>query len=253
MSVVIVRCGSLGDVSWLDATHWQWANEPLVFRASVEEFTPYSPQFEGVLSPAERQRANRFHQPADRQRYVLGKVVSRFLLGKLSDRSPALVQFRVDTSGKPYLLENDQVQFNISHAGDWVLISLADVAVGVDVEQVRPSFRYEAVLSHSFSAEEQRYVTESADPQQVFFRLWTRKEALAKGIGTGLLDDLTNLPSLDGNHTLVKQAGNPLHDWSVWSFNLATNYEATLAWAGLSDQTRVAFYHLGPGWLQAAH
>ncbi|CCH57119.1 Putative 4'-phosphopantetheinyl transferase slr0495 [Fibrisoma limi BUZ 3] len=253
MSVVIVRCGSLGDVSWLDADQWQWANEPLLFRASVEEFTPYIPQFEAVLSSAERQRANRFHQPADRQRYVLGKVVSRFLLGKLSDQSPASVQFAVDTSGKPHLLDNDQVQFNISHAGNWVLVSLAAVAVGVDVEQVRPSFRYEGVLAHSFSAEEQRYVTESADPRRVFFRLWTRKEALAKGIGTGLLDDLTNLPSLDGNHALEKQAGSSLHNWSVLSFNLVTDYEATLAWTGLSDQTRVAFYHLGPGSLQAAH
>ncbi|RIV22492.1 hypothetical protein DYU11_15865 [Fibrisoma montanum] len=251
MSMIHIRCGALATTQWLDAPHWPWNNEPLVFRASVAEFTPQIPRFDDVLSPDERQRANRFHQPEDRQRYVLGKVLSRFLLGRLLNQSPASVQFRIDGNGKPHVSGTNQVQFNLSHAGNWVLISLAPVAVGVDVEQIRPSFRYEAVLAHSFSDKEQRYVHESADPRLLFFQLWTRKEALAKAVGTGLIHDLVNQPTLDGEHIIEGQTGELLRSWTVLSFHLEANYEATLAWAGLSDQTRVTFYHLRPELLQA--
>lgn len=80
------------------------------------------------------------------------------------------------------------VCFNISHCKNAIAVVLSDRPVGVDVE----SFRHaeEALLRRTMNPEEQGEVRAAADPAEAFTRLWTRKEALLKLRGTGLVDDL---------------------------------------------------------------
>lgn len=80
------------------------------------------------------------------------------------------------------------VDFSISHCKNAIAVVLSDRPVGVDVE----SFRHaeEALLRRTMNPEEQGEVRAAADPAEAFTRLWTRKEALLKLRGTGLVDDL---------------------------------------------------------------
>ena len=65
---------------------------------------------------------------------------------------------------------------------------LSDRPVGVDVE----SFRHaeEPLLKRTMNPEEQAEVRNAADPAEAFTCLWTRKEAVLKLRGTGLVDNL---------------------------------------------------------------
>lgn len=80
------------------------------------------------------------------------------------------------------------VDFSISHCKNAIAVVLSDRPVGVDVE----SFRHaeEALLRRTMNPEEQGEVRAAADPAEAFTCLWTRKEALLKLRGTGLVDDL---------------------------------------------------------------
>ena len=80
------------------------------------------------------------------------------------------------------------VDFSISHCKNAIAVVLSDRPVGVDVE----SFRHaeEPLLKRTMNPEEQAEVRNAADPAEAFTRLWTRKEALLKLRGTGLVDDL---------------------------------------------------------------
>ena len=80
------------------------------------------------------------------------------------------------------------VDFSISHCKNAIAVVLSDRPVGVDVE----SFRHaeEALLRRTMNPEEQGEVRAAADPAEAFTRLWTRKEAVLKLRGTGLVDDL---------------------------------------------------------------
>lgn len=80
------------------------------------------------------------------------------------------------------------IDFSISHCKNAIAVVLSDRPVGVDVE----SFRHaeNALLRRTMNPEEQEEVRTAADPVEAFTRFWTRKEAVLKLRGTGLVDDL---------------------------------------------------------------
>ena len=80
------------------------------------------------------------------------------------------------------------VDFSISHCKNAIVVVLSDRPVGVDVE----SFRHaeEPLLCRTMNPDEQAKVRTAADPAEAFTRLWTRKEAVVKLRGTGLVDNL---------------------------------------------------------------
>jgi 4'-phosphopantetheinyl transferase len=82
----------------------------------------------------------------------------------------------------------EEVYFNISHCKNAIAVVLSDRPVGIDVE----SFRHaeEPLLKRTMNPEEQEEVRNAADPAEAFTRLWTRKEAVLKLRGTGLVDNL---------------------------------------------------------------
>ncbi|WP_423237249.1 4'-phosphopantetheinyl transferase family protein [Clostridium putrefaciens] len=49
--------------------------------------------------------------------------------------------------GKPYSGEYPQFKFNISHSGDYVLCSIDDKPIGVDIEEIKP-IEYEEIAKN---------------------------------------------------------------------------------------------------------
>ena len=80
------------------------------------------------------------------------------------------------------------VDFSISHCKNAIAVALSDRPVGVDVE----SFRHaeEPLLKRTMNPDEQLEVRTAANSAEAFTRLWTRKEAVLKLRGTGLVDNL---------------------------------------------------------------
>jgi len=98
------------------------------------------------------------------------------------------------------------VDFNISHCKNAIAVALSDRPLGVDVE----SFRHAegALLRRTMNPEEQAEVLAATDPAEAFTRFWTRKEAVLKLRGTGLVDNLhevlTNLENIQLETTVNK-------------------------------------------------
>ncbi|HKG01307.1 MAG TPA: 4'-phosphopantetheinyl transferase superfamily protein, partial [Xanthobacteraceae bacterium] len=145
-----------------------------------------------LVSPEERQKADRFHFQIDRERHVIGRALVRILLGHLLDRRPDSLHFHHNDFGKPGLLggaNERRLQFNVSHSGDLILIALAaNRAIGVDVEHVRGDLEVDGIAARFFSAREQADLAmlDEGPRRDAFFRCWTRKEAFIKARGEGL-------------------------------------------------------------------
>jgi 4'-phosphopantetheinyl transferase len=98
------------------------------------------------------------------------------------------------------------VDFSISHCKNAIAVALSDRPLGVDVE----SFRHAegALLRRTMNPEEQAEVLAATDPAEAFTRFWTRKEAVLKLRGTGLVDNLhevlTNLENIQLETTVNK-------------------------------------------------
>lgn len=161
---------------------------------------PQAPQdlaaLESVLSAPERERAAAFRLAAPRRQFVVGRAALRTLLGRSLGIPPAACGFAVDANGKPSLQPPSPVRFNVSHAGDFVLIAIASgMDVGVDVEAHRPADDLASLAASILCpADLERWrAASAAEGPAAFYRIWTCKEAVAKAIGGGLAMDFRRL------------------------------------------------------------
>lgn len=148
------------------------------------------------LSPEERARADRFAFPEGRRRFVVGRSTLRRLLAERLAIFPSEVPLIEGPHGKPALAELPQrmrgprnVGFNLTHCGELALIAIGPGDVGVDLESVYRSVDSMAIVRRFFSDQERagfESLPEGAARDLLFFRVWTRKEAVVKAVGRGL-------------------------------------------------------------------
>ncbi len=145
-----------------------------------------------TLSPAELERANRFVFEQHRLAFVFAHGQMRHLLALYAASRPAALQFIVGDSGKPALAPHQPsaaaISFNLSHSAGRALLAVSGgPPVGVDLEQVRSETDALGIAGYFFGSElDALQATPAPLRQQNFFRLWTAKEAVLKGQGTGL-------------------------------------------------------------------
>lgn len=94
--------------------------------------------------------------------------------------------------GKPYLLDQPDLSFNLSHCRNWAVLAAADVSVGVDLQcirQPRPGF-----IERFFHPAEACALAAlpHAKLAEAFTAYWTIKESVIKMRGTGLHTPLSS-------------------------------------------------------------
>ena len=140
-----------------------------------------------------RERAMRFRFGKD-QRLCLGAglLCARML------RAAGVGDLSIErgTFGKPYLAQRPDVHFNVSHSGTLVVCAVGEAPVGADVET---RGGYDAgVAQMCFQGDELDWLAAEPDVDYAFTRLWTRKEAYLKLLGTGLSKPANSFSALPG-------------------------------------------------------
>lgn len=248
MDVCRVSCADLPAVSWLYWPGYPLVDDPVaVFRFHLPERLFISPELFALLQPDEISRAERYHRAEDRQRFVYARALLRVVTGRYTRQVPKQVRFTKGANNKPVLVGNTGWQMNVSHSGNWILLAVGKVSVGVDVEQLQPQFSVDDILSTSFSQAEQTYVRSGADSRRRFYQLWTRKEALIKATGKGMDDYFSQVPALDGLHQTDRQIIGGAGDWQVTGFPISADYLGAVAYQETVETPK--FYTLESGLL----
>lgn len=76
-----------------------------------------------------------------------------------------------DENGKPYLINSDKY-ISVSHQGNWTLIAISDLPVGIDVERIR---KYKESLPKYLGLDNGKKIS-----KYTLFKEWTRREAYIK-------------------------------------------------------------------------
>lgn len=151
-----------------------------------------------LLSAEEAARAGRFVFDLDRRRFEAAHVDLRLRLGAVLGIPPGALHFSRGPYGKPAVEAPCAGQFNLSHseATGALLWLPGESACGVDVERRRSVRDRDAVAAQVFTAAECGALAAlDADRRDdAFLRLWTRKEAVIKALGTGLSLPPTAVP-----------------------------------------------------------
>jgi 4'-phosphopantetheinyl transferase len=166
------------------------AGEIHLWRAALDEPRRLAGA-EAVLSREEILRTRRFVHREDQERYIAAHGALRMVLGLYLALDPESLEFRPGPHGKPALVQTfTDLRFNLSHSADLALIAVARGRdVGVDVERVERDIEYEPIAGQYFEPAE-AWELRTAPPDERaarFFDLWTRKEAILKDEGVGLV------------------------------------------------------------------
>jgi len=190
---------------------------------------------EQTLSPDERARVARMHNPLDRTRRQAAWGLVRTLLAHRIGADPAGVRIETAPEGKPHLPGGPA--FNLSHSGPHLLVGLMpEGCLGVDIEVARPMRDLEAVARRYFAPAEveELLALPSREREAAFFRGWVRKEAFLKATGRGLRAGLSSftvaLGETRGNALLTPPEGADPRAWTVRSLEAPPGAAAAVAW-----------------------
>ncbi|WP_062491249.1 MULTISPECIES: 4'-phosphopantetheinyl transferase family protein [Paenibacillus] len=146
-------------------------------------------QFESLLLLVSEEKRNRILKNVrfeDAQRSLLADVLARFMLCRSLNLSNEDITFYYNSFGKPFLKNVENVFFNVSHSGNWVVCALDNSPIGIDIEIVKPIDI--SIARRFFSTVEYKDIMKRTPTQRedYFYTLWTLKESYIKAIGKGL-------------------------------------------------------------------
>lgn len=166
-----------------------------------------------LLDAIELGRRARYRRPADRDRFTAAAALLRRAVAvTVGGVDPAAIGIDRtcpscgEPHGRPRVLDHD-LDVSVSHAGAIVAVAASTVGrVGIDVEPITEVDR--AVVEVACAEEERPWVHDGRS----FHRLWTRKEAVLKALGTGLAIDPSSVVTgpPDAPSTGVRVDGAPI-------------------------------------------
>jgi 4'-phosphopantetheinyl transferase len=137
------------------------------------------------FAPPEKQaRIFRQRIKQNRDNMLIGAALAKYMIWNEFNIIPSEQQIAYGPFGKPYLADYPNVHFNISHCKAGCVVAVCDIAVGVDIQEVRP-FSWE-VSRQVCSNQEMDMIRNSLDKDRVFTRIWSMKESYVKMLGQGV-------------------------------------------------------------------
>jgi 4'-phosphopantetheinyl transferase len=168
----------------------------------------YTSKFNSILSDDERLRAEKRNSVIQRERFIKQKAITRYLLSIYLETPPQALSFNYTQNKKPTI--PGPFTFNISHSDDYLLFGITkDADIGVDIEKHK-NIEIERIAKRFFTKNEINSILKEEKEKQkdVFFEIWTAKEAYVKALGTGIFHDLPSFCTIEKDWEHAK-------DWTL--------------------------------------
>jgi 4'-phosphopantetheinyl transferase len=222
-----------------------------LYATTVAEHLDRLDLFFASLSEDEQERAKRFRYPRDYNQFVVARGLLRRLLGQYLRCEPKDVAFVYGPHGKPMVESwkfnlGFELAFNLAHSGGWVLYGVSgDRAVGVDIEQMQGmETDLDRLSRRSFTKSEAQLVKSLAEPlkSEMFFRLWSCREAYLKATGEGLgkMKQMEVKAAVGQAAQLVNPQG-----WDLQELQLSEDMVGAVCAMGVDWRSR--FWRMGAG------
>ncbi len=140
-------------------------------------------KYSSYVSAERKKKINSYQNENSKINSLLSELLLRYILKK--DYAFADVDIKTTNLGKPYLNNNSNIHFSISHSANAVAIAIDQSPVGIDIEKIEGP---NTDITNFFATAEQNYINSSSDKTSAFYEIWTQKEAYVKMKGTGFIN-----------------------------------------------------------------
>jgi 4'-phosphopantetheinyl transferase len=144
------------------------------------------------LDDLEKSQAQDIPDPARRARFERTRSALREALASRLDIPAESLEFRRTPAGKPFIINEPGCEFSISHSGEWLVIAMGAVPVGIDIETRTPNVDVTKLAARFFSSTDAALLS-SCPPHERsahFAKQWVAKEAALKAAGSGIAQHL---------------------------------------------------------------
>jgi 4'-phosphopantetheinyl transferase len=206
-------------------------NDVHIWRSKLEQPELHVREFASVLSEQERMRAAGYLLEEPRRRFIVGRAVLKTILAYYLKTEPVQLHFSYGPHGKPYLAgrcREAAVQFNMAHSNELALYAFTvKHRIGVDLEYIHqiPDVENMVVRFSPKGGSFERLP--NSQKLRVFFNRWTRTEAHAKAVGTGLTQSFDAFDA-----SLTREEPACPSSWFITSFTPAADYTASVVVEG---------------------
>ncbi|GFZ33236.1 4'-phosphopantetheinyl transferase [Clostridium zeae] len=183
-----------------------------------------------LINLEKKNKIERFVNKKDKIRAIIGETLIRMIVIENLKLSNKYISFDKNQYGKPYLKDYPNINFNISHSGDYVLCAVDDSPIGVDVEEVK-DIKYEEIAKSFFTTKESEYIISQDLKIQLdkFYEIWTLKESYIKCCGQGLSIPLKSFYlDLDQRENIKVVSNDKYTEHTFKVFNIELGYKVAV-------------------------
>jgi 4'-phosphopantetheinyl transferase len=169
---------------------------------TAQQISSFRQMLGSIIDAEKMKRIDTYRFQADRDRAIIGVVLSRSVLCKRLGLMNSELNINVSPSGKAYVRGARDFEFNIAHSGDWIVCGAGQGRIGVDVERIAEPDAGFAERYFSLPEAELLRTSDAASRRQLFFSIWTLKESYVKALGKGLTMPLDGFSLLFQSHSI---------------------------------------------------
>lgn len=160
----------------------------IVILTEIEDSVPYIKDKLKESRWATKRTLIQYRLDKDVLIHQIGDIVVQFGLQEFFNINPDDWYYSVSDYGKPTLIHESTLNFNISYAYPYVVCVFDNRPVGIDIEQMN-RVEYDDIIT-CLHYEEQTFIRQSEEEERAFLEIWTRKESYVKLLGIGLNKDI---------------------------------------------------------------
>lgn len=150
-----------------------------------------------LVSQEKQHEINKYQNFIDKKCSLYAQIAVKLIVGKELKIDCKNINILEDSLGKPYIENTKNIKFNISHAGNIIVIGFSNKSIGVDIEfECIDSIK---IAKRFFTKKEYEFIKKDVNPPTAFLEIWTKKEAYVKCLGTGLKKSLNSFCTMDNN------------------------------------------------------
>jgi 4'-phosphopantetheinyl transferase len=150
------------------------------------------------LSDYRKKKVSEKKQRQNQLQSLVGGILLQKLLADNYDLDEKSLLYQENNDGKAYINSDNNIFFNISHSEHLVACAVSENQIGIDIEKFRKiNFDIAERFFHKDELAFLKSISLKKEREEIFFHIWTQKEAYAKCVGKSLLSIIENFNSLE--------------------------------------------------------
>lgn len=187
------------------------------------------------------ERINKLRKLEDYKRTLFADILARCMISKTIKKEFIEIMFDYNKYGKPFLIGEPNVHFNISHSGDWVVAAIHSFPIGIDIEEIIPiDLR---IGKRFFTDKEYKYIMNKTPMNRLehFYEIWTLKESYIKAVGRGLSIPLNSFNICIDDDTISIETENEFKNYNFRQYHIDSNYKMAICHAkeAIGEEVRI--------------